>query len=112
MADIHIERKHLLGLSAARTVAFRWAEQAETEFDMACTYEEGKSCDTVSFSRSGVQGTLAVTRDSFTLEAKLGFLMSAFRDRIEGEIVKNLDALIAEKPAVKKPAARKQALAK
>ena len=39
----------------------------------------------------------------FELEAKLGFLLGMFKDKIEGEIVKNLDALLAEKlPAAKK----------
>jgi hypothetical protein len=36
---------------------------------------------------------------AFELDAKLGFLLGAFRDRIESEIVKNLDALLAKKPA-------------
>ena len=65
MADIHIEREHALGLHEARKIAFRWAEQAEAEFDMECTYEEGKASDLVSFRRSGVHGTLAVTQDRF-----------------------------------------------
>jgi hypothetical protein len=43
-----------------------------------------------------------VTSDHFDLNAKLGFLLGAFKDRIEGEIVKNLDALLAKKPAAKK----------
>lgn len=112
MADIHIEREHLLGLAEARKIAFQWAEQAEAQFDMECTYEEGKASDLVSFRRSGVHGTLAVTQDCFALDAKLGFLLGAFKDRIEGEIVKNLDALIAAKPAAKKAPARKKALVK
>lgn len=102
MADIHIEREHALGLTEARKIAFKWAEQAEEEFGMECAYEEGKSADMVSFNRSGVQGTLAVTKDRFELDARLGFLLGVFKDRIEGEIIKNLDALIAEKPAAKR----------
>ncbi len=109
MADIHIEREHALGLHEARKVAFQWAEQAEAEFGMECTYEEGKTSDLVSFSRIGVHGTLAVTKDGFEIAAKLGFLLGAFRDRIEAEIVKNLDTLIAQEPAVHKHGARKKA---
>jgi putative polyhydroxyalkanoate system protein len=108
MADIHIEREHTLGLPEARKIAFKWAEQAEVEFGMACTYEEGDISDLVSFSRSGVHGTLAVTDNGFEIAAKLGFLLGAFRDRIEAEIVKNLDTLIAEEPAVHKQVARKK----
>ena len=53
MADIHIEREHALGLPEARKIAFKWAERAEKEFDMECTYEEGTTNDQLNFSRSG-----------------------------------------------------------
>ncbi len=105
MPDIHITRDHALGFAEARKIAFKWAEMAEEKFDMECTYEEGKTSDTVTFTRSGVTGELAVTKDKFELEAKLGFLLGAFKDKIEGEIVKNLDTLLAKK----KPAAKKKA---
>ena len=109
MADIQIERKHGMNMAQARAAAFKWAEQVEEKFDMTCTYEEGSTIDEVSFTRSGVSGTLTVTDDVFQLQAKLGFLLGAFKDKIEGEIVKNLDALIAKKPAAKKTAADKPA---
>ncbi len=106
MADLHILREHALGLAAARKIAFNWAEQVEAEFGMECTYEEGKSQDVVSFTRSGVNGSLLVTKDRFELHAKLGFLLGAFKDKIEAEIVKNLDTLLA--PGAKKAAAKKK----
>jgi putative polyhydroxyalkanoate system protein len=104
MPDIHLERTHELGLAEARKIAFQWAEQVEEKFDMECTYEEGKTQDNVSFIRSGVDGSLVVTKDSFVLDAKLGFLLGAFKDRIEGEITKNLDALLKKKTVAKKKA--------
>ena len=107
MANVHILRKHTLGLAEARKIAFQWAEQVEKDFGMACTYEEGSTQDDLAFTRSGVSGSLQVTHDKFELNAKLGFLLGAFRDRIEGEIVKNLDALLAGGPAPKKPATKK-----
>jgi hypothetical protein len=78
---------------------------------MECTVLEGETRDTVEFTRSGVNGTLVVAADHFDLEAKLGFLLGAFSKTIEGEIEKNLDALLAKssKPAAGKPAARKTA---
>lgn len=96
MPDIHIERDHALGLPQARQLAFRWAEAAEQKFDMECTYEEGKASDLVTFTRSGVNGELKVTATAFELHARLGFLLGAFKDRIETEIVKNLDDLLAQ----------------
>ena len=101
MADIHIVRKHALGLKEARKIAYRWAEQAEEKLQMQCTYEEGKTSDQVCFSRSGADGTLDVTADKFELKAKLGFLLGAFKGRIEAEIANNLDSMLAEKPAQK-----------
>ena len=97
MADLHILREHALGFPAARKIALAWAEQVESEFDMKCGIEEGKTADEVTFTRSGVNGTLHVTADKFELRAKLGFLLGAFKGRIEAEIVKNLDDLLAPK---------------
>ena len=127
MADLHILREHALGFARAREVALHWAEQVEEEFGMECTYEEGESADTLQFKRSGVQGVLQVTRDRFELNAKLGFLLGAFKDRIETEVVKMLDrmapadaigapaqpaakpvAKAVAAPAAKKPVARKK----
>ena len=105
MPDIHITRDHALGLAEARKLAFKWAEMAEEKFDMECTYEEGDTSDLVSFTRSGVNGELKVTKDKLELDAKLGFLLGAFKEKIEGEIVKNLDTLLAKK----RPAAKKKA---
>ncbi len=106
MADIHIHRDHSLGLAKARKVAWDWAEQVEQQFGMACSVIEGETSDTVEFVRSGVKGVLIVAADHFDLEAKLGFLLGAFSKTIEGEIEKNLDALLgaasAKKPATKR----------
>ncbi len=108
MPDIRIHRDHTLGLAKARKVAWQWAEQAEQKFDMACTVIEGQTSDTVEFTRSGVSGRLIVAADHFDLEAKLGFLLGAFSKTIEGEITKNLDALLAA-PAAKRAAVKKAA---
>ena len=99
MPDIHIHREHHLGLKEARKIAFSWAEKAEEKFDMECVYEEGDTEDTLTFSRSGVKGTLLVDAKQFEMKAQLGFLFGAFKDRIESEISEQLDALLSGKPA-------------
>ncbi|HUR89882.1 MAG TPA: polyhydroxyalkanoic acid system family protein [Ramlibacter sp.] len=124
MPDIHITRHHALGMAGARKLAFRWAEEAEERLGMECVYEEGRSSDLVRFTRLGAEGELKVTKDSFILDAQLGILLGAFKDKIETEIVKNLDKLLAQKdplkafdkgladhdpPAAKKPGAKKRA---
>jgi putative polyhydroxyalkanoate system protein len=103
MPDLTIHRDHDLGLAQARKVAFKWAEDAEKRLDMTCTYEEGKTSDTVYFKRSGVDGTLVVTATRFDMHAKLGFLIGAFKGKIEAEIQRNLDELLSQS---KKPAAK------
>ena len=108
MADLHIRREHSLTLAAARKIARSWAEQVESEFGMQCSYVEGAKEDQVNFVRSGVKGYLAVTGDHFDLDAKLGFLLGAFKGKIEAEIVKNLDDLLAPKAAAKKPKVAKK----
>ena len=110
MADIRIHREHDLGLIKARKVAWTWAEHVEAEFGMECTVIEGRTSDTVEFTRSGVDGRLIVAPDHFDLQASLGFLLGAFSKTIEAEIIKNLDDLLAggKAPAAKKsPAPRK-----
>jgi putative polyhydroxyalkanoate system protein len=111
MPDINISRQHTLGLPAARKIAYKWADDCEKKLDMNCTYEEGKASDEVQFKRSGVEGTLAVTATGFELYAKLGFLLGAFKGKIESEIEKNLDVLLA-KSAEKSTVAAKKAAAK
>lgn len=106
MTQIHIQRPHQLGMSGARKVASQWAEQAETQFDMRCAFAEGPDGDEIRFSRSGVNGTLKVSADRFELDAQLGFLLGAFKDRIEDEITKNLDALLNARQ--KRPASHKK----
>jgi len=95
MADIHIHRAHSLGLAKARKMAWKWAEAAEQKFGMECTVIEGEMSDVVEFTRSGVDGRLLVEADAFDLTARLGFLVGAFRQKIESEIEANLDQLLA-----------------
>ena len=95
MPDLRIDRDHTLGMSRARQVAHDWTREATEKFGMSCRYEEGEACDRVHFERPGVSGQLRVTADRFELEAELGFLLGAFQSRIEQEISRNLDALLA-----------------
>jgi putative polyhydroxyalkanoate system protein len=111
MSNIHISRQHTLGLPAARKVAHKWAEDCEKKLDMTCTYEQGAAADQLQFKRSGVEGTLSVTATGFDLHAKLGFLLGAFKGKIESEIEKNLDVLLA-KSALKGVAPAKKAAPK
>lgn len=95
MSEISIRREHRLGLPRARELAAKWAEDAEEQFGMSCRIEEGADRDCVHFARPGVSGTLAVAGDRFELHVKLGALLAGFRKRIETEVERNLDVLLA-----------------
>jgi putative polyhydroxyalkanoate system protein len=106
--DIKLHRKHHLGLPAARKVALQWAEKAEEKFDMECTYEEGDAQDTLYFTRAGIKGTLDVFPDALDFHAELGFLVSAFRSRIETELIEQLDKMLTPAPTRKRKVAAKK----
>ena len=109
MPDIRIHREHRLGLAQARKIALQWAEEVEQRFGMECSVLEGETSDTVEFRRAGVSGELIVAADHFDLNAKLGFLLGAFRTTIEKEVLANLDALLT---AGAKPAPARKAAAR
>jgi len=103
MAEIHIRREHRLGLAAARRTALEWAELAEEKFGVRCSVIEGDTSDVVEFGRAGLEGRLVVEADAFDLTATLGFLLGAFRERIEAGIEENLDELLAKAARAAKP---------
>ncbi len=95
MPDIHLMREHTLGLPAARKVASAWADQLRDEFGMDCRLDNGVSSDILHFSRTGVSGTLEYSDSRFALDARLGFLLAAYKDRIEAEVSSKLDRLLS-----------------
>jgi putative polyhydroxyalkanoate system protein len=99
MPHIRVHRDHTLGLARARKVAWKWAEHVEKKYEMECSVLEGETSDTVQFQRSGVSGTMVVTGDHFEIEAKLGLLMSAFSNQIQGEVARQLDEALAKENA-------------
>ena len=95
MSEIHITREHSLGLSGGRQLALKWVRTAEEHLAAHCVYEEGATVDRVRFRRPGVHGEVTVTEDRFVLDVRLGVLLAVFRHRIETEIARNLDQLLA-----------------
>jgi len=94
MADLHIVREHALGQPQAQQVAARWAQQMRETYGADCVLEVVDGVHTLRFTGPGFQGSLQVAPDRFTLQARLGFLLSAYQSRIEAHIAGQLDALL------------------
>ena len=87
MSTIDLERDHALGLKKARVAAQKVADEMTREFGMACRWEG----NVLHFERTGVTGELVVGAKHVALRAKLGFLLAAFKPRIEDQIHRNFD---------------------
>lgn len=102
MAEISIKRAHHSTTADAKKMAEKIAAKLEKDYALKSSWQR----DVLTFTRSGVNGTLAVTVKELHIDVKLGFLMAAFKGPIQGAIEKNLDTLIKPaKPEVAKVAA-------
>ncbi len=91
MAEIHILRRHSLGPDAASQLARDWLAQAEQDWGLQCTARTRDELAQIDFERPGLQGSLQVHAGAFELRLTLGFLLSAYRARIEEELQRRLD---------------------
>ena len=91
MAEIHIHRVHGLSRDAALGLARDWQAQAEQDWGLRCTAQTREGQLLIAFERTGLQGQLCVDAEAFDLQLTLGFLLSAYRARIEAELQRRLD---------------------
>ena len=84
-------------------MAAQWQARVEQEFDMRCTVDKGKAQDSIAFERPGLKGCLLVSASAFDLQVQLGLLMGVFKQRIESEIIDNLDQLLSEHAPESRP---------
>ena len=82
MSRIDIRHAHSLPKAQARKAVEEVAKKLAEKFDMAYGWEG----DTLNFSRSGVDGHIALEPKGLHVHAKLGFLTAMFKDPIENEI--------------------------
>lgn len=90
MATIDIRRKHDLSTAAARKAVNKLATSIAKEFQLECSWEG----NTLAFSRSGVDGHIALEKGQVHIYAELGFVMGMMKSMIEGEIHRHLDEQI------------------
>ncbi|HOA95105.1 MAG TPA: polyhydroxyalkanoic acid system family protein [Quisquiliibacterium sp.] len=91
MSDLKVVRKHTIGLKKAKVAAQKVADDLAQEYGMESTWEG----NVLRFTRKGVDGALTVTKDEVVLDAKLGFLLSTFKHRIEEHVNDNFDRYFA-----------------
>ena len=91
MSHIDIRHPHDLPAAQARKAVQEVADKLDARFGMQSRWEG----DTLHFSRSGVDGHIALEPDSLHVTAQLGFLLSAMKGSIEQEIRRVLDEKFA-----------------
>ena len=91
MAKIDIRRPHKLSIGDARAVVDKVAAKLREKFATESQWQG----DTLKFSRSGVNGTIAVAADAVIVHAELGLMLSPMKGMIEQEIRNKLDEYFA-----------------
>jgi putative polyhydroxyalkanoate system protein len=87
MAHIDLRRSHGGTLKAAKAAVTRTAAAIGKKFAIDSAWDG----DTLHFSRSGVDGRIAVTKSEIHVYAELGFLLGMMKPAIEQEIERQLD---------------------
>lgn len=87
MPSIDIRRAHTRSLAEARKAVQKVADHIAEKFNVACDWNG----NTLHFSRSGVEGRIAVTPKQVHVTAELGFLLMALKGPVEREVNRYLD---------------------
>lgn len=95
MSDLRIEKNHNFDFATARVKAKEWLEEAKQEFEFDATYQEGVDTDTVSITKSGVNGRAILDSEKVVFEADLNFLAKPFKGVISSGIQEGLDKFFA-----------------
>lgn len=95
MADIHITRRHGLGLERARAEVQSIADALAQ--DLHARYEwQG---DQLHFKRTGASGRIALNEDQVDLHIHLGLLLSPLKGTIEETVRVRLDEALGPETA-------------
>jgi putative polyhydroxyalkanoate system protein len=87
MSRIRLRREHDLTPEEARQKVERVAEALAKRFEAECTWKG----DVLTIDHPGVQCRVTVGRNDVVVEAKLGFPVAMFRDRVDSELARVLD---------------------
>ena len=87
MSRIHLRRSHDFSAKVARQRVDRMAEALASKFEAECEWQG----DVLSIEHPNVSGTVTLGKKEIVLDARLGFLLAMFRDRVDAEISRILD---------------------
>ncbi|HEX7339274.1 MAG TPA: polyhydroxyalkanoic acid system family protein [Rhodanobacteraceae bacterium] len=87
MSRIAISRQHTLSPDQARSVIEHIADSLQRKFGVTPRWDG----DTLHFSRSGVDGAIALGDGQVDINATLGLLLSPLKPTVEAEIQRKLD---------------------
>lgn len=87
MASIEIQRKHSKPLKEAKKSVERVAKHIADKFDV----EYDWSGNTLNFSRSGVDGHIAVSATEIHVSVNLSFMLMMIKSSVDKEIHRYLD---------------------
>ncbi len=87
MAHIAIERTHSLSMDAAKSAVQSAADSLASKYGLESAWDG----DTLKFSRSGVDGALAVSADKVAIDVQLGMMFAPFKGMLEDEIARSVD---------------------
>lgn len=82
MSGIDIHHPHSLTRAKARKGVEEVARKLSERFNVEYAWDG----DTLNFTRSGVEGRIALLPEQLHVTAKLGFLLAAMKGPIESEI--------------------------
>ncbi len=87
MPSIDIRRPHSKSIKDAKAAVNHTAAAMTKKLDVKTEWQ----ANTLHFTRSGVNGTIAISKGEIHVHAELGFLFGALKPMIEGEINRRLD---------------------
>ncbi len=82
-----MHRKHALGVAKAKKAVDKVAKHIRERFEIEAEWNR----NTLEFSRTGVEGEIAVTVDSVSVHADISWLLLPIKSAIEQEISRYLD---------------------
>jgi len=94
MSTIDITREHSMTVAQAKKAATKVAQEIREAFDVEYEWEGNN----LNFRRSGVDGVISLSKGRVRVQAKLSWLLSAIRGKVETEVQRYLEKEFGKQP--------------